>query len=92
MDQEAARSQYFTDREYGEQPPTVEVINERVWGGLCSLIETGVGDSSFGHRFPEQCPDGRGPCGCDGYAFGRVLRAEVPRIEWPLSEKGRRPP
>ena len=87
MDQEAAKSRYFTDREFGEQPPTLEVIDERVWGGLCSLIETGVGDGSFGHRFPEMCPDRRGPCGCDERAFTRVLRAEVASIEWPLSDE-----
>ena len=74
-------SRYFTDREFGERPRTIDVIDARLWGGLCSLIDTRVGDGSFGYRFPEQCPDGRGPCGCDSHAFGLVLGAEVPSIE-----------
>ncbi len=65
--------------------PSVDMINERVWGGLYSLIQTRIGDGSFGHRFPEQCPDGNGPCGCDEESFQRVLAAEVPWVEWPLS-------
>lgn len=49
------------------------------------MIQTGIGNGSFGLRFPEQCPDGNGPSGCDEQAFRRVLGAEVPWIEWPLS-------
>ena len=79
-------SRYFTDREFGERPRTVDVIDARLWGGLHSLIDTRLGDGSFGYRFPEQCPDGRGPCGCDSHAFALVLGAEVPSIEWPISD------
>lgn len=78
-------SDYFTDREYGTRQPSVEVIDERLWGGLYSLIATRIGDGSFGLRFPEQCQDGNGPCGCDESSFRRVLVAEVPYVEWPLS-------
>jgi hypothetical protein len=76
---------YFTQREYGARPRTVDAIDARVWGGLHSLIETRVGNGSFGWRFPEQCPDGNGPCGCDGRAFACVLAAEVPWVEWPTA-------
>ena len=77
-------SGYFTDREYGERSRTIEEIDARLCDGLYSLIDTRIGDGSFGFRFPEQCPDGRGPCGCDSHAFGLVLGAEVPSMEWPL--------
>lgn len=77
-------STYFTEREYGARPATIEVIDERLWAGLYSLIQTRIGNGSFGLRFPEQCPDGNGPCGCDEQAFRQVLGAEVPWIEWPL--------
>ena len=83
--QQPSMTKYFTDREYGECPRTIDVIGERVWAGLFTLIDTRIGDGSFGYRFPEQCPDGRGPYGCDGNAFGRVLTAEVPWSNWPLS-------
>jgi len=76
---------YFTDREFGTRPQTVDVVDGRLWAGLYSLIHTGIGSGSFGLRFPEQCPDGNGPCGCDEQAFRQMLGAEVPWIEWPLS-------
>lgn len=78
-------STYFTEREYGARPATIDVIDGRLWAGLYSLIQTRMGDDSFGLRFPEQCADGYGPCGCDFQAFSRMLGAEVPWIEWPLS-------
>jgi len=78
-------TRYYTDREYGERPRTIDAIDDRLWSGLYSLIDTRIGDGSFGYRFPEQCPDGNGPCGCDRQAFGRTLGAEVPWIEWPIS-------
>ncbi|MBI1779049.1 MAG: hypothetical protein HYR63_27250 [Proteobacteria bacterium] len=76
---------YFTDREYGARPRTVDTIDARLWGGLYSLIMARLGDGSFGQRFPEQCPDGNGPCGCDEQAFRLVANAEVPYVDWPLS-------
>ncbi len=76
--------QYYTDRKFGERPTVIDTIDERLWAGLHSLIGTRIGDGSFGYRFPDQCPDERGPCGCDSEAFGRVLAAEVPWIDWPL--------
>ncbi len=75
-------SAYFTEREYGVRPATVEVIDERLWAGLYTLIQTRIDDGSFGLRFPEQCPAGNGACGCDEQAFSRVLGAEVPWIDW----------
>lgn len=76
---------YFTDREHGERPRSIDVIDERLWAVLVSVIETGLRDGSFGYRFPEQCPDGGDGCGCDDQAFGRVLIGEVPWAEWPMS-------
>lgn len=76
---------YYTDREYGERPRSIDIIDERLWSGLYSLMQKRIGNGSFGLRFPELCPDGNGPCGCDEQSFGRVLMAEVPWIEWPLS-------
>lgn len=78
-------SDYFTEREYGKRPQTIDVIDERLWTGLYSLIQTGIGNGSFGQRFPDQCPDGNSPCGCDEQAFSQMLGAEVPWIKWPLS-------
>lgn len=80
-------TRYWTDQEYGARPRTLDVIDERVWNGLRSLITTRLDDGSFGFRFPEECPD-RGPAyGSNSHAFGDMLRAEVEDIDWPLPEK-----
>lgn len=76
---------YFTDREYGQRPAITETIDERVWGALHALIEMRIANGAFGYRFTGQCPDGQGSCGCDKQAFVMFLLAEVPWIEWPLS-------
>jgi hypothetical protein len=51
-------STYYTDREYGARPPSIDTIDVRLWAGLYTLIQTRIGDGSFGPRFPEQCPMG----------------------------------
>lgn len=76
---------YFTDREYGKRPAVSEAIDGRVWGAIYALIDMRIGNGAFGFRFPEQCPDGDGPCGCDKQAFAQFLQAEVPWVNWPLS-------
>ena len=40
-------TQYFTDREFGERPRLIDAIDERLWAGLHSLIDTRIGDGSF---------------------------------------------
>ena len=76
---------YFSDRENGPRPRTSEHIDERAWGGLYAIITGRMNDSSFGFRFPDQCPDGNGPCGYDYNIFKLTIEAEIPNIEWPLS-------
>lgn len=77
---------YFTDREYGTRPPVSEEIDGRVWPALHALIDMRMDSGAFGFRFPEQCADGDGPCGCDRRAFSRLLQAEVPWGDWPLRD------
>lgn len=78
-------SGYFTEREFGPRARSAELIDERAWGGLQSLIDTRIDDGSFGYRFPLTCSDqGREPFGTDSANFGRMLEAEVPDATWPL--------
>ena len=81
-------TRYWTDQEYGARPQTIDVIDERVWDGLRSLISTCLDDGSFGYRFPAECPDGGAAFGCNWQAFGHMLRAEVRDIDWPLPDQG----
>lgn len=65
----------------------MDAIDERVWKGLRSLIQGGIEDGSFGNRFPQVCHDGEAAIGCDWHAFGQVLQAEVPGIDWPWPDR-----
>jgi hypothetical protein len=78
-------SQYFSDREKGARPRINEEISESSWGGIISVINARIADSSFGYRYPLACPDGRGPCGCDEHIFYLALKADIPEIELPLN-------
>jgi len=71
---------YFSDRERGPRPRTVEEISAAVWTALRYLIEGRIDDGSFGYKFPEACPDGAGPCGCDAQKFDAIARAENPEL------------
>jgi hypothetical protein len=75
---------YFSDREKGPRPRVEEEISQAAWGGIISIIRSRIVDASFGYRFPEACPDGLGPCGCDEDSFILALNAEIPEISWPL--------
>lgn len=78
-------SDYYTDREYGARARTSETIDDRLWSGLHSLIETRLDDGSFGQRFPLACPDSAANAyGTDRQTFSRMLEAEVPWLTWPL--------
>jgi hypothetical protein len=71
---------YFSDRERGPRPRTTEDINASVWTGLKYLIESRIDDGSFGYKFPETCPDGAGPCGCDARKLDAIAHAEIPDL------------
>ena len=77
---------HFTDREYGVRPAVSETIDERVWRALHSAIDMRIDNGAFGYRFTAMCVDGDGPCGCDRRSFAQFLQAEVPWVEWPLSD------
>ena len=77
---------YFSER--GPQPRTSETISATVWGALRHLIRSRIDDGSFGYKIPEACPDGAGPCACDGRKFDAITRAEIPEFaeNWLLSD------
>jgi hypothetical protein len=69
---------YFSER--GPQARTSETISATVWGALRHLIRHRIDDGSFGYRISESCPDGAGPCACDGRKFDVIARAEIPEF------------
>ena len=50
---------YFSDREQGPRPRTIEQIGATVWTALRYLIESRIEDGSFGYKFPEVGPTAR---------------------------------
>lgn len=68
---------YFSDRERGPRPRTTEDISATVWTALRHLVQSRIDDGSFGYKFPEVCPDGTGPYGCDARKFDAIARAEI---------------
>jgi hypothetical protein len=73
---------YFSDRELGPRPRTNENVGLAAWKGIYAVVNSHVEDGSFGHKYPLQCPDGRGPYGCDRNAFAHAVEGEV-GIPWP---------
>lgn len=71
---------YFSDRELGPKPRIKEKISQSAWGGIIAVIKSHIADGSFGYRYPLNCQDGEGPCGCDGYTFALALAAEIPEF------------
>lgn len=73
----------FSERELGQTPERTEGLSAECWGGLVARIETGIGDGSFGERFPMKCSDGPVVVGCNRDHLWMAVRGEV-RM-WPHS-------
>ncbi|MFC2043893.1 AbiJ-NTD4 domain-containing protein [Chloroflexota bacterium] len=76
-------SMYFSDRELGPRASTEQEISTRVWGGIVALISRLISLGAFGADFPEECPDGEGITGTDGYTMGLALAGELSDLPWP---------
>lgn len=75
----------FSERMGQPVPRVKETLDVNVKTALIKLVETRIGDHSFGVSFPEICPDGRGNTGCDRVA----LKANVAGFSliWPADIK-----
>jgi hypothetical protein len=82
---------YFSDRELGPKPRTIEEISQKVWGGIVAAVNSRISDGSFGYKYPDECPDGAGVCGCNDISFNDAIAAEIPDISLPLIS-GETPP
>lgn len=75
---------YFSDRERGPVPRTAEEITPEAWAGIWALISARLSDDSFGHSFPEQCPDGNGISGYDSELLAGTAAGHG--IIWPITK------
>ena len=62
-----------------------EIFSPDVWGGIVNLVNSLVTTGAFGVKYPEMCPSGPIPVGCDGEAVGLAVQAEIPGLKWPLA-------
>ena len=75
---------YFSDRERGPAPRTVEEVTPEAWAGIWALISARLSDSSFGHSFPEQCRESNGISGYDSTLFEGTAAGHG--IIWPITK------
>jgi len=73
---------YFSEREKGPKPRTIEEITPSAWKGIWSIIHARLENGSFGNAFPDQCPDGRGVVGHSPALM--EASAQGHGIIWPL--------
>lgn len=71
---------YFSDREKGPSPRTNEEISTQAWKGISAVIQSLISQGSFGYKFPDDCPDGRGIIGTDERNMAAILQAEIPGL------------
>lgn len=75
---------YFSEREFGEQPPMNDEIGKAAWDGIKAYVDARVTDGSFGGSYPQHCPDGNMLIGTDKDGFEKALKSIVPNLsEYP---------
>jgi hypothetical protein len=77
---------YFTEREFGESPRTVQEMTSSVWRGITVAVKTRITNGYFGLAYPEQCPDAEGVTGTDASLMRDAVTSLFP-IEWPLNSE-----
>lgn len=76
---------YFSERELGARPRTVQEVTPGAWKGIAAAILARIQDGSFGDSFGEQCPDGRGVTGTDTQLMRDAVESYFPGLTWPLN-------
>jgi hypothetical protein len=75
---------YFSERERGPNPRTIEDLTEGAWNGIMGALYARLNNGSFGNAFPDRCPDGQGVCGSSAELFEYAFRGQFPSVRWPL--------
>jgi hypothetical protein len=72
---------YFSDKENGVVPRTLEEISIPVWNGIVSIFEEYKNKNYFSENFSEVCSDNKQICGFDSKLFEARVQSEIPNIE-----------
>jgi hypothetical protein len=77
--------EYFSDRELGPRPRSVEEITPKMWRGIVGVLELLIKKDSFGLDFPEtSCGDGEWTTGTDRNAFISTAQLEIPDVDFSI--------
>ena len=76
---------YFSERELGARPRTVQEVTPGAWKGIATAILARIQDGSFGDSYGEQCSDGRGVTGTDAHLMLDAVESYFPGLSWPLN-------
>ena len=77
-------SKYFSDKELGEVERNSEKITRDVWDGIFSIYQDLVTNNKLSGKFPKECQDGQGICGCDRLQLERRVKSEIPKLDIPI--------
>ena len=76
---------YFSEREGQVLPAHETQIGSIFWGGFVTLVEQRLRSGAFAESFPICCSDTGLPCDSDSEGLGRLFKAEIKSIDWPLN-------
>lgn len=74
-------AQYFSDREGGPKPRTLDELPEGAWKGLVAAFSRGFDRNLFAEDFPMQCPDGAGIYGTSEVNMAHSIAGQIPDLE-----------
>ena len=77
-------SKYFSDKEIGSVERNSEEITADIWDGIFSVYQDLVKNNKLSGRFPEECQDGQGICGCDRLQLEMRVKSEIPKLDIPI--------
>lgn len=75
---------FFTERERGAKPRTVEDVTTPVWNGIVATVRTCIDNGSFGVSYPDQCPDNNSVIGTNSELMRQAVSGYFPELHWPL--------
>jgi hypothetical protein len=78
-------SQYFSEREFGVQPPSIQEIAAPFWQAFIGLINVYLAGNYFTEKFPETCFESPDPVQCNQESLSALFRAEIEDAPWPLA-------
>lgn len=82
---------FFSERDFSAKPRKIAEVTPAAWKSIAAAIVSRIYDGSFGHSYPEPCPDARGITGTGQELLAHAVKNVFPNLPWP-PEPNRVPP